>query len=52
LGGPSTSLPNFSFLPHLEVGQLLWTNIQTFTFIGWAIPLSANRAPESCLAPL
>jgi hypothetical protein len=26
LGGPSISLLNLSFLHHLEIGQLLWTN--------------------------
>jgi hypothetical protein len=33
LGGPSISLPNFSFLLRLEVGDLFWTIIHTFTVV-------------------
>jgi hypothetical protein len=32
LGGPHVSVPNFSFLPQLEIGYLFWTNLRTFTF--------------------
>jgi hypothetical protein len=34
MDGSSASLSNFSFLRHLEVGQLFWTNARTFfTFL-------------------
>jgi hypothetical protein len=33
LGGPSISLPNFSFLLRLEVGDLFWTIIHTFAVV-------------------
>lgn len=33
VGGPSVTLPNLSFLPHLEVGYIFWTNIHLYIVI-------------------
>jgi hypothetical protein len=47
LGDYCISLPNFSFLPHLEVCQLLWTDIKTWVhYFVFVILVS-----KSCLAP-
>jgi hypothetical protein len=50
LGASSVSPPNFSFLPHVEVGYLLWKSMQTFTFIRSIILFLAILASESCSA--
>jgi hypothetical protein len=52
LDAPSTSAPNFSFLPQRELAFIFWRNTQTFTFITSTISFLAIMNSEFCLASL
>jgi hypothetical protein len=50
LDTPSSSVPNFSFLPQRELAFIFWRNTQTFTFIASTISFLAILNSEFCLA--